>query len=132
MFSEICSFDSKLSFVVCNVWFFFPIAILWFSLIDIFSIQQMVHGTKGHMVVYGPGCHPQNIIWTEAKLRSIYYFVGDWSINCHMALSAMNYLLLYTQYSDDMFFVIVYLRQKKRVRTKSGRKHYIDRARSIY
>jgi hypothetical protein len=22
-------------------------------------------------------CHPQNIIWTEAKLRSIYYFVGD-------------------------------------------------------
>ena len=29
------------------------------------------------MTVYGPGCHPQNIIWTEAKLRSIYYFVGD-------------------------------------------------------
>jgi hypothetical protein len=29
------------------------------------------------MAVYGPGCHPQNIIWTEAKLRSIYYFVGD-------------------------------------------------------
>jgi hypothetical protein len=25
----------------------------------------------------GPGCHPQNIIWTEAKLRSIYYFVSD-------------------------------------------------------
>ena len=20
------------------------------------------------MAVYGPGCHPQNIIWTEAKL----------------------------------------------------------------
>ena len=29
------------------------------------------------MAVYGPGCHPQNSIWTEAKLRSIYYFVGD-------------------------------------------------------
>jgi hypothetical protein len=29
------------------------------------------------MAVYGPGCHPQNIIWTEAKLRYIYYFVGD-------------------------------------------------------
>jgi hypothetical protein len=29
------------------------------------------------MAIYGPGCHPQNIIWTEAKLRSIYYFVGD-------------------------------------------------------
>jgi len=24
------------------------------------------------MAVYGTGCHPQNIIWTEAK-----YFVGD-------------------------------------------------------
>jgi hypothetical protein len=29
------------------------------------------------MTVYGPGCHPQDIIWTETKLRSIYYFVGD-------------------------------------------------------
>ena len=29
------------------------------------------------MAVYEPGCHPQTIIWTEAKLRSIYYFVGD-------------------------------------------------------
>jgi hypothetical protein len=29
------------------------------------------------MAVYGLGCHPQNIIWTEAKLRSIYYYVGD-------------------------------------------------------
>ena len=29
------------------------------------------------MAIYGPGCHPQNIIWTEAKLRSIYYFVGN-------------------------------------------------------
>jgi hypothetical protein len=25
---------------------------------------QIVHGTKGHMAVYGPGCHPQNIIRT--------------------------------------------------------------------
>jgi hypothetical protein len=29
------------------------------------------------MAVYGPGCHPQNSIWTEANLRSKYYFVGD-------------------------------------------------------
>ena len=29
------------------------------------------------MTVYGPGCYPQNILWTEVKLRSIYYFVGD-------------------------------------------------------
>ena len=50
------------------------------------------------MAVYGPGCHPKNIIWTEAKLRSKYYFflwVTDWSINCHLARSAMNYLLYY-------------------------------------
>jgi hypothetical protein len=33
------------------------------------------------MAVYGPGCHPQNIIWTEAKLRFIYYFVGDRSVH---------------------------------------------------
>jgi hypothetical protein len=39
------------------------------------TMYQIVHGTKGHMAVYGTGCHPQNIIWTEAKLRSIYYFV---------------------------------------------------------
>jgi hypothetical protein len=25
---------------------------------------QIVHGTKGHMAVYGPGCHPQNSIRT--------------------------------------------------------------------
>ena len=29
------------------------------------------------MAAYEPGCHRQNIIWTEAKLRSTYYFVGD-------------------------------------------------------
>ena len=47
------------------------------------------------MAVYEPVCHPQNSIWTSASLRSIYYFVGDIrSINCHMALSAMNYLLI--------------------------------------
>ena len=36
------------------------------------NISQIVHGTEAHMAVYEPGCHPQNIIWTEAK-----YFVGD-------------------------------------------------------
>jgi hypothetical protein len=39
------------------------------------------------MAVNGPGCHSQNIIWTE-----------DRSINCHLARSAMNYLLYYIQY----------------------------------
>jgi hypothetical protein len=38
-------------------------------------IQQIVHGTSGQMAVYGPVCHPQNSIWTEAKLRSIFLFV---------------------------------------------------------
>jgi hypothetical protein len=41
--------------------------------------MQTVHGTEGHMAVYGPVCHPPNIIKSEAKLR------------------AMNYLLYYTQ-----------------------------------
>jgi hypothetical protein len=86
------------------------------------------------MAVYGPGCHPQNIIWIEAKLRSIYYFVGGRPVHklpfgpkCH-ELFVILYSIL-ANLLDDMFFVIVYLRQKKRVLTKSGRKHYIDRAR---
>jgi hypothetical protein len=29
--------------------------------------KQIVHGTEGHMVVYGPVRHQQNIIWTEAN-----------------------------------------------------------------
>ena len=95
-------------------------------------IYQIVHGTKGHVAVYGPGCRPQNIIWTEAKLRSIYYFVGDRPVHklqfgpkCH-ELFVILYSIL-ANLSVNMFFVIVYLRQKKRVRTTSGKKHYIDR-----
>jgi hypothetical protein len=88
------------------------------------------------MAVYGPGCHPQNIIWTEAKLRSIYYFAGDRPVHklpfgpkCHEL-----FVILYSIHanlSDDMFCYFI-SKTKKRVRTKSGRKHYIDRARSIY
>ena len=69
------------------------------------------------MAVYGPGCHPQNIIWTEAKLKFIYYFVGDrpvyklpFGTKCHEL-----FVILYSIHanlSDDMFFFIVYLRQK--------------------
>ena len=68
------------------------------------------------MAVYGPGCHPQNSIWTEAKMRSIYYFVGDrpvyklpFGLKCHEP-----FVILYSIHanlSDDVF-VIVYLRQK--------------------
>jgi hypothetical protein len=69
------------------------------------------------MAVYGPGGHPPNIIWTEAKLRSIYYFVADKPIHklpfgpkCH-ELFVILYSIL-ANLSDDMFFVIAYLRQK--------------------
>jgi hypothetical protein len=54
------------------------------------------------MAVYGPGCHPQNIIWSKAKLSWGPYtilWVTDLSINCHLARSAMNYFLYYTQYT---------------------------------
>jgi hypothetical protein len=69
------------------------------------------------MAVYGPGCHPQNIIWTKAKLRSIYYFVGDRTVHklpfgpkCHELFVILCSIL--ANLSDNMFFVIVYLRQK--------------------
>ena len=69
------------------------------------------------MAVCGPGCHPQNSTWTEAKLRSIYYFVGDRPVHklpfgpkCHKLFVTLYSLL--ANLSDDMFFVIVYLRQK--------------------
>jgi hypothetical protein len=70
------------------------------------------------MAVYEPVRHPQNIIWTKAKLRSICYFVGDRSVHklpfgpkCH-ELFVILYSIL-ANLLDDMFFVIVYLRQKK-------------------
>ena len=61
------------------------------------------------MAVYGPGCHPQNIIWTEAKLKFIYYFVGDrpvyklpFGTKCYEL-----FVILYSIHanlSDDMVF----------------------------
>ena len=69
------------------------------------------NGTKGHMAVYGPGCHPQNIIWTEAKLRSIYYFVGDRPVHklpfgpkCH-ELFAILYSI-HANLSNDTFLLL--------------------------
>ena len=68
------------------------------------------------MAIYGPGCHPQNIIWTEGFGPYTILWVTDRSISCHLARSAMNYLLYYTQYMQIChrrhIFVIVYLRQK--------------------
>jgi hypothetical protein len=63
------------------------------------------------MAIYGPGCHTQNIIWTEAKPRSIYYFVGDIPVHklpfgtkCHEL-----FVILYSMpanLSDDMFLLL--------------------------
>jgi hypothetical protein len=63
------------------------------------------------MAVYGPRCYSQNIIWTEAKLRSIYYFVGDRPVHklpfgpkCH-ELFVILYLI-HANLSDDMFLLL--------------------------
>ena len=49
------------------------------------------------MAVYGPVRHQKNIIKYYMDLRSFgpynIFLVTDWSIYCHMTLSAMNYLL---------------------------------------
>ena len=80
------------------------------------------------MTVYGLVCHQQNIILTEAKLRFIYYFVGDRPVHklpfdpkCH-ELFDMLYSIL-ANLSKDMF-LLLYIQGQKRIRTKSGRKHY--------
>ena len=75
------------------------------------TIEQIVHGTEGHMAVYGPVRHQKNIIWIEACPSSKKYYmdrsfwgpyniflVTDQSIYCHMTRSDMNYLLYYTFY----------------------------------
>jgi hypothetical protein len=63
------------------------------------------------MKAYGPGCHPQNNIWTEAKLRLIYYFVGDRPVRklssglkCH-ELFVILYSIL-ANLSDDLFLLL--------------------------
>jgi hypothetical protein len=65
------------------------------------------------MAVYGP----QNIIWNEAKLRSIYYFVGDRPVHklpfdpkCHEL-----FVILYSIHAnlpDDMF-MLLHIQDKK-------------------
>jgi hypothetical protein len=62
------------------------------------------------MTVNGTGCHPQNNIWTEAKLRSIYYFVGDRPVH-KLPFGPKCYELFVILYSihanlsDDMFLL---------------------------
>ena len=37
-------------------------------------IEQIVHGTEGHIAVYEPVRHQKNIIWTEASEIHIIFF----------------------------------------------------------
>ena len=39
------------------------------------TIEQIVHGTEGHMAVYGPVRHQKNIIWIEACPSSKKYYM---------------------------------------------------------
>jgi len=80
-----------------------------------YYIYQIVHGTKGHMAIFRPGCHPQNIIWTEAKLRSIYYCAGDRPVH-KLPFGPKRHELFVILYSihanlsSTAYFVIVYQR----------------------
>ena len=62
-------------------------------------IYQIVHGTKGQMAVYGPGSHPQNIIWTEASISNsiclikIYAFFSIKYIWCEYHKLFINILM---------------------------------------
>jgi hypothetical protein len=40
--------------------------------INFYFIYQIVHGTEGHMAVYGPVRHQKNIIWTEVTWTICY------------------------------------------------------------
>ena len=74
------------------------------------AIWQFMDRNVTHKILYGP-----KRSWGPYTILC----VTDRSINCHLARSAMNYLLYYTiiaiihpNLSDDMPFVILYLRQK--------------------
>jgi hypothetical protein len=62
------------------------------------------------MALYGLRCHQQNIIWTEAKLSSIYYFVGDRPVHKLPFDPKCNELFAIVR---RHVFVIVYLKPKK-------------------
>jgi hypothetical protein len=55
---------------------------------------QFMDRSVTHKIVYGPQLRfgPYNILW-----------VTDRSINCHMALSAMNYLLIIIISENNLF-----------------------------
>jgi hypothetical protein len=63
-------------------------------------------------------CHC-NIIWTEAKLRSIYYFVGDRPVHklpfgpkCHEL-----FVILYSIHANlsDHMFLLLYIKKRRRI-----------------
>jgi hypothetical protein len=41
---------------------------------DSYHIKKIVHGTEGHMAVFGPVRHQKNISWTEASEVHIIFF----------------------------------------------------------
>jgi hypothetical protein len=67
------------------------------------------------MAVYGAGCHPQNIIWTEAKLRSIYYFVGERPVHklpfgpkCHELFAILYSIHATNLWSQEALYIYIY------------------------
>ena len=66
-----------------------------------------------HKLQFGPKCH---------ELFAILY---------NFPMTSPDYTQ-YLQICHTICFLLLYIQDQKRVRTKSGRKHYIDRARSIY
>lgn len=63
-------------------------------------IIQMVHLTEGNMVVYGPVCHPQNIIWGWQTIINM-----DWKMSslwgCNFKYSYSNCLLYLYMMTDS-------------------------------
>ena len=57
-------------------------------------IQKIVHGTSGQMAVYGQVCNPQIVQCPQLRFGPYYMlWVTSQYINCHIVLSAMNYLI---------------------------------------
>ena len=68
----------------------------------IFYTEQIVHGTEGHMAVYGSVRHQTNIIWTEAfEVPEVHIlFFGDGPVHilpydpqCHELLAKLYFYL---------------------------------------
>ena len=70
-------------------------------------IQQIVHVTSGHMAVYGPVCHQNNIIWTEASICYIYSPLPGIDDNRRIWLSYLSPLCLLLPETFKLFGFIL-------------------------